>query len=201
MTRWRWMILVTLVTLAGGALFSWSRTPTYRAATDVLVQPRVYAPASPPQVPDMGSEKAAAESTRVLQMAAGSLGVPADSLSSGLSVSVPLNTHVLHIAYTSPDPGEAQRRSQAIASAYVSYWLEQQPSLAGAKASAASANIVKTSIITSATRPTSPASPNHLVDVSIALIIGALLAVGSAYLRDRLDDRLRGPSEFERNGG
>jgi polysaccharide biosynthesis transport protein len=201
-TRWRWMALVTLVVVAGAALLSWSRTPTYRAAADVLVQPRLYAAGTPPQVPDMGSEKAAAASTVVLEIASQSLGVPADRLSHGLSVSVPLNTHVLHIAYASTDARQSQQRAQAIAAAYASYWLAQQPPIdPGTKAGPATAGILKTAVITPATRPTAPASPNHLVDIGIALIIGLLLAVGTAYLRDRLDDRLRGPDEFEENGG
>lgn len=202
LTRWRWIVLITLVVVAGAALLSWSRTPTYRAAADVLVQPRLYAVGTPPQAPDMGSEKAAAASTTVREIAAQWLAVSADSLSHGLSVSVPLNTHVLHIADTSTDPRRSQRQAQAIATAYVSYWLAQQPPIdPGAKVGRATAGIVKTAIITPATRPTAPASPDHAVDIGIALIIGMLLGVGTAYVRDRLDDRLRGPGDFEANGG
>jgi succinoglycan biosynthesis transport protein ExoP len=199
--RWRWLALITLVVVAAAGMLSWSRTASYRAAADVLVQPRLFAAGTPPQAPDMGSEKAAAGSTVVLKIAARALGTTADHLSTGLSVTVPLNTHVLHISYSSADPEQARQRAQAVATAYVAYWLAQQPPLGVTTGGSRSAGILGTSVITPATRPAAPASPNHLVDVSIALIIGLLLGGGTAYLRDRLDDRLRGPHEFEENGG
>jgi capsular exopolysaccharide synthesis family protein len=201
-TRWRWMVLVTLVVVGAAALLSWSSTSIYRASADVLVQPRLFAAGTPPQAPDMGSEKAAAGSTVVLDIAARALGVSAGRLSNGLSVSVPLNTLVLHISYSSPDPEQARQRAQAVAAAYVSYWLAEQPPLdVAAGARPTRVQIIDTAVITPAKRPTAPASPNHVVDIAIALIIGLVLAGGTAYLRDRLDDRLRGPDEFEENGG
>ena len=74
-THWRWLILVTLVVVGAAAMLSYSRTPTYKSAADVLVQPRLFAAATAPQAPDMGSEKAAAGSTVVLDIAARALGV------------------------------------------------------------------------------------------------------------------------------
>jgi succinoglycan biosynthesis transport protein ExoP len=200
-THWSWMLLVTTLVVAAAAMLSWSRTPTYRASADVLVQPRLFAAGTAPQVPDMGSEKAAASSTVVLNIAARALGVSAGQLSHGLSVSVPLNTHVLHVSYSSTDADQARQRAQAVATAYVSYWLAQQPPLGRTSTRPTTAEILDTTVITPATRPSAPASPNHLVDVGIALIIGLVLAGGTAYVRDRLDDRLRGPDELEKNGG
>jgi capsular exopolysaccharide synthesis family protein len=46
--------------------------------------------------------------------------------------------------------------------------------------------------------PTSPYSPNYPLDIGAALIAGLALAVASAWGRDRLDDRLRGPLDLER---
>jgi polysaccharide biosynthesis transport protein len=199
--HWAWMLLVTTLVVAAAAMLSWSRTPTYRASADVLVQPRLFAAGTAPQVPDMGSEKAAAASTVVLDIAARGLRVATGQLSHGVSVSVPLNTHVLHISYSSTDAEQARQRAQAVATAYVSYWLAQQPPLGRTSTRPTTAEILDTAVITPATRPSAPASPNHLVDVGIALIIGLVLAGGTAYLRDRLDNRLRGPDELQANGG
>jgi capsular exopolysaccharide synthesis family protein len=201
-THWRWLILVTLVVVGAAALLSYSRTPTYKSAADVLVQPRLFAAATAPQAPDMGSEKEAAGSTVVLDIAARALGVPTSSLAKGVSVSVPLNTNVLHISCTSAVPKQAQQCAEAVATAYVSYWLAEQPTLdPRTSVRPTRAQILSTSVITPAKLPTAPASPNHGVDLAIALIIGLLLASGTAYVRDRVDDRLRGPDEFEENGG
>jgi polysaccharide biosynthesis transport protein len=200
-TRWRWMVLVTLLVVGAAALLSWSRTPTYRASADVLVQPRIFSAGTPPQVPDMGSEKATASSSLVLDIAARAEGISIQRLGQGLSVSVPLNTHVLHISYSSANADLARQRAQAVATAYVSYWLEQQPPLGRTSTQPTRSQILDTAVITPAKRPSAPASPNHVVDVGIALIIGLVLAFGTAYLRDRLDDRLRGPEEFETTAG
>jgi polysaccharide biosynthesis transport protein len=201
-SRWRWLILVTMVVAGAAAMLSYSRTPTYKSAADILVQPRLFAAGTAPQAPDMGSEKAAAGSTVVLDIAARALGVPTDTLAKGVSVSVPLNTDVLHVSCASVDPRYAQQCAQAVATAYVSYWLAEQPSLdPRTSARPTRAQILNTSVITPAKLPTAPASPNHVVDIGIAVIIGLLLAAGTAYVRDRLDDRLRGPDELEENGG
>lgn len=195
--RARWIAAVTLLVVAGAAFMSWSRTPMYDSSADVLVEPRIFAAGTAPQVPDMGSEQAVAGSANVLAIAAAALDSPG-TISGGLSVSVPLNTHVLHIGYSSSDPAVAQQRAQAIAEAYVRYWREQQPQLAGGQHGE---SLPASAVISNAKRPAAPSSPNHQVDVLIAVIVGLALGVGSAYLRDRMDDRLRGPADLEQRGG
>src|SRR4051794_12622583 len=194
-SRWRWILFVALTVVGVATVFSYSRTPTYRSSADVLVQPRLFAAGTAPQDPDMGSERALAESTVVLQIAADALNVPVTALENGLSISVPLNTHLLHVAYASTDPGRAQKRAQAIAAAYVRYWVSEQPPLAN---SSAGQVILKSAVISAAKHPSTPASPKHNVDIAIAVLIGLAVGIGTAYLRDRMDDRLRGAFELER---
>jgi Mrp family chromosome partitioning ATPase len=198
LARWKWILLVTLAVVAAASALSWSRTPTYRSSADVLVQPRVFAVGTAPQVPDMGSEQALAKSTAVLDIAAKALRMPVADLKKGLSVGVPLNTHVLRIGYVSSSPAQAQLRAQAVASAYVRYWIAQQPPLRGA---GGSQGFLKSSVISNAQRPSAPSSPKHNVDVAIAVLIGLALGIGTAFLRDRLDDRLRGAPDLEFLGG
>src|SRR5207253_4986926 len=52
-------------------------------------------------------------------------------------------------------------------------------------------------VIASAALPTSPSSPSHVRDVLLALIVGLALGVGVAFLRERLDDSLRGRDDLE----
>jgi succinoglycan biosynthesis transport protein ExoP len=196
-----WILFIATAVIAGAAMMSWSRTPMYRSEADVLVQPRVFSATAAPQLPDMGTEKAVASSGVVLETASQYLGMSTEALSKGLSVSVPLNTHILQIAYVSSSPAEAQRRSQALAAAYVSYLSAQQPVVAPNKQHPVIAGAAKTSVITSAALPTSPASPNHALDLTVAMIIGLGLGVGCCLLWDRLDDRLRGPAELESQAG
>jgi len=74
---------------------------------------------------------------------------------------VPLNTTVLQIAYSSPDPTQAQRRAQAVAQAYTAYSQAQQPTSRSIPRTAAG-EIVGATIITAAARPSSPAGPTML---------------------------------------
>lgn len=175
-----WMVAITLAVLAGAAAMSWSRSPVYRATADVLVT----APAASNLAPDMGTERTVASSLAVLDRAAATLGLTAEDLGGGLSVTVPVDTHVLRIASTRAAPLDAQRRAQAVADAYVAYRSAQTAR-----------------IITPALAPRTPASPNHAVDLSVALLVGLSLAVGVALLRHRFDDRLRGAADLERYAG
>lgn len=193
-----WILLVTTLVVLGAAAISWSRTPIYQSHADVLVQPRIYTEAAAPQAPDMGTEKAVAASGQVLDIASRALDVPAEALAGGLSVTVPLDTHILEIGYSSADAAEAARRAQGLADAYVSYWIEQQPTATASKTAASAAvAVTKTAVITTAKQSISPSSPNHSVDLGIAVIVGLSLGVGSGLIRDRLDDGLRGPADLE----
>jgi non-specific protein-tyrosine kinase len=56
-------------------------------------------------------------------------------------------------------------------------------------------------LVSSATVPTSPASPDHLKTGLLALVVGLALGVGLAFLRERLDDSIRTHHELERRLG
>lgn len=56
-------------------------------------------------------------------------------------------------------------------------------------------------IIQSASVPTDAASPDHIKNGLLAGFLGLVLGIALAFLRERLDDRLRGRSEIERAVG
>ncbi|MGH2652962.1 MAG: polysaccharide biosynthesis tyrosine autokinase [Actinomycetota bacterium] len=56
-------------------------------------------------------------------------------------------------------------------------------------------------VIAPASLPSSPASPNHVLNGMLALLVGLALGVGFAFLRERLDDRLRGQADLEARSG
>jgi succinoglycan biosynthesis transport protein ExoP len=205
-----WILLVTVVVTAAAAGFSWSRTAMYKAEADVLVAPRLLSTSITPQSPDMGTEKAIVSSGVVISAASSALLVGPKELSGGLSVDVPVDTHVLKIQYTHVDPREARRRAQGLAEAYVALHAQERPPAPAAAAahdpkdaSPASplAGTVEGFIITPAGVPAEPATPNHLVDLAVALVVGLALGLGTAVVRDRMDDRLRGPEDLETQAG
>lgn len=56
-------------------------------------------------------------------------------------------------------------------------------------------------IVTPANLPSSPSSPNPVRNGAVGLLIGLALGVGLAFLRERLDDRLRGREDLEEHVG
>ncbi|MBA2575508.1 MAG: polysaccharide biosynthesis tyrosine autokinase [Euzebyaceae bacterium] len=52
-------------------------------------------------------------------------------------------------------------------------------------------------IISPASLPNAPAGPNHALDIAIALVVGLFLGLLLAFVRDRLDDRIRGISDLQ----
>ena len=56
-------------------------------------------------------------------------------------------------------------------------------------------------VLTDAKIPSSPSRPNHLRDGLLAGIVGLLLGFGAAFLRDYVDDSLRGVEDVERQSG
>ncbi|MGI8559579.1 MAG: Wzz/FepE/Etk N-terminal domain-containing protein [Solirubrobacteraceae bacterium] len=61
--------------------------------------------------------------------------------------------------------------------------------------SAAQTNVA--TIIKTASKPTSPASPKPIRNAALAFVLGLLLGVGLALVLDRLDRRIRTPQELE----
>jgi capsular exopolysaccharide synthesis family protein len=51
-------------------------------------------------------------------------------------------------------------------------------------------------VIAAAALPTTPADPNHRLDVGIGLLVGLFIGVVLAFVRDRTDDRLRGREDL-----
>lgn len=52
-------------------------------------------------------------------------------------------------------------------------------------------------VVSPASLPEAPSSPNHLTNALLGLILGLGLGIGWALLRERLDDRLRGKEDLE----
>ncbi|MGZ8637341.1 MAG: polysaccharide biosynthesis tyrosine autokinase, partial [Actinomycetota bacterium] len=56
-------------------------------------------------------------------------------------------------------------------------------------------------IVQQATLPTSPSSPNHVLNATLGLLLGLALGIGLAFVRERLDERLRGREDLEQQVG
>jgi capsular polysaccharide biosynthesis protein len=186
----RWIVAVTLAGVAAAAVVALLQTPLYKSQALVVVEPAAVA-ANNGVGPNMATEEGVVTSSAVLSKAASALSVSIQALQHGLSVSVPGTTSLLEIAYSAPTPEGARERAQAIAQAYVSY-RNPGPARHGTSATAPTA-----ALVTPAALPGSPSSPDYAIDLGAALVVALALAIGSAALRDYLDDHVRGPLDVE----
>ncbi len=174
----RWILTIALVALASACLLSWAFSdPVYRSEARVLVNPALT-PGGAPLTPDMETERQVVVSAAVTSEAARGSGTSTAHLQRRLTTSVPADSSVLVLRYSDTTAETAQRRAQAIADAYLAYRAPQA------------------AMLSPATAPRSAIGPNYLVNGAAGLALGLLLGVGSALLRDRLDDAVRGPRDF-----
>lgn len=176
-----------LVTLAAGTL-SFNQASTYTSVARVVVESQLLPNGGAPPQPDMATEKAVATSSAVTTAAAGVLGLPPDQASEGLSVTVPVDTHVLEFRFEGGDPQVVTKRAEAFSQAYVDYRTFH---------SSASQQIPQTAeIITPASLPTSPTGPDHSLQIGAALLLGLALGTSVAAAKDRWDRHVRGPGHL-----
>jgi capsular exopolysaccharide synthesis family protein len=193
-----WILAVTIATVGAAAALVLSQKPLYKSQAVVAVEPPAAA-ASSGNPPNMATEENIVTSGAVLASAARLLHVPMATLASGVSVHVPSTTTLLQIAYTDSVPRVAQERAQAIAQAYISYRSPQSAASNG-KSPAKPAPLSTTPsavLVTPAPLPASSTGPDYKIDLGAALIVGLALGIGTAGLRDHIDDRLRGLFDLE----
>jgi tyrosine-protein kinase len=196
--HWVWIVLMTDAVTVGAVVLSEMQTPMYKAQAVVAVSPASSAGmALQPFV--MGTEKGIASSGAVLAIASKSLLIPKDKLERGLSITIPVDTDLLVIAFTDPDPQVAQRVAEGIAQTYVAYRTWKAPPTGSGKATttAPPADALQAAVITDAALPSSPVSPNRLLIIGTGLILGLALGIGIALIRDKMDDGLRGPLDLQ----
>jgi capsular exopolysaccharide synthesis family protein len=192
-----WIVLVTAVVIAAAIGVSMTAPRVYRSEAIVVVEARVRANTTPVP-PDMGTEKEIASSGLVVDPAARQLGVTPGALLEGLVISVAPDANVLTFRVTNANAATAQEHAEALAQAYVSY--RNSGEAAGANA-AAGTSTQHATVVTDAELPSAPVGRSIWINVAVGLAIGLLLGVGTALIRDRLSDRIRGRDDFERVSG
>ncbi|MGW0846290.1 lipopolysaccharide biosynthesis protein [Streptomyces sp. NPDC002787] len=137
--RYRWLIGGGVVVgLLGGAWLGITGADSYAATTDIVLRAPTTDPFAPTLSSDkalnMGSERQTALSRKVAEDAAKRLGMGADEvdqLQSGLQVTNPPQTLVLHFTYNASDPKDAASRANALTRSYIDLRKEQWQSIRG----------------------------------------------------------------------
>lgn len=107
-----------------------------------------------------------------------------------VKASSPQNTSLINIVANSRHPGAAAATANEVA-AQLGRVIEQLEAPLGGGSSP-----VKATVVQPATAPTSPATPRKALDLALGLLVGLVIGVGGAILRDTLDRSVQTPDEL-----
>lgn len=193
------LLILLVVAVAGGLLFSLVQTPKYRStAIAYVVTQQATNLNDLAQGVDFGKQVVRSYATiiptpLILSPVIRDLNLKTDPFTLGkeVEVEVPLDTVVLNITVTDPSPINSARIANAIASSLSATVPTLTP------ATADSVEPVRLTIAQRAVPPTSPVVPNTLLNVGVALVAAVALAVFIAVVRDAL---LKRAAELRRSG-
>jgi capsular exopolysaccharide synthesis family protein len=197
-TGWILIVVMALVGVAGAAGFSILTKPKFKASSQVFVSTQAGGTVQDLVQGNTFTQqrvKTYAElvSTPIVLLPVISnlqLSMTADELAKSVDASAPLNTTLIEISATSPDPVKAAEIANGISESLTK--VVQNIESTGSQNSQ-----VKLTRVQEAEVPASPVTPNVPINLSLGLIIGLLLGVGVAILRHALDNRVRSNTDVQ----
>jgi capsular exopolysaccharide synthesis family protein len=186
-----WVLICILACVAGAAVIGAARSVQYTSTASVDVEAATI-PGSLPATVNTSTEKDVASSGIVLNHAAAQVGTTPTKLAQHISVTVPSGANVLAISCTMPHPVAAQRCAQDVSQSYMKFRND-----AGQPKSVANRDPWTVTLVTPAALPTKPSGLPLSVLLSLGALIGLVLGIGTAYIRDRADDRVRDRQDLE----
>jgi capsular exopolysaccharide synthesis family protein len=194
--RWTLIVICVLVTVAGAAVVTMRMTPQYDSTARLFV--------STPQSDGIDAYQGGMFSQQrvlsyadlvtgeqIAQRVADRLDLDVDpsELSEQLSSSVAPETVILEVTATNPNPRLAQRIASTVSDEFTEMVLELEK-VPGQKRSP-----VKATVVDQADFPEEPVSPQPLRNIGLAAILGLMLGMGIAILREMLDTTLKSADE------
>jgi polysaccharide biosynthesis transport protein len=187
-----WIIIAMVACVAG----SWAlaaRQPAQFSASDSVDVEAGVIPGVAPVAPNLATELQVATSGSVLSAASSVLGLSNQQLLKHLSVTNKAGTNILQIACSQPSATAAAACANTVATAYSNFRNDvTSPTATQAK------DPLHVTIVTYASLPTSKSSKRKLELLVLGVILGLMLGIGTAYMRDRLDDRVRDRADLGR---
>ena len=199
--RGRWRIILPTVVLCAAiaAAYAWTRTPLYEADTQMFIS-TVGSTNDLSQTYQGGlfaqqrvlSYTGIVSSPPVLQSVINALSLPetVSSLQKKVSATVPQGTVLLDVAVQDNSPRRAQAIAAALDTAFPRFvnTLETSPSSPG-RAPAGSS--VKVSVVAPPHLPTGAVSPRKPLILALGVLLGVILGIAAALLREYWDRRIR----------
>lgn len=191
--RQRWLtVLVSAALVTGAAVaYCWQATPLYRASTSVFFSIRSgQTPAELAQglnytQNQVQSYTEVATSPLVLQPVIDDLGLDRSpkQLAAAISAKAPINTVIINITVSDPDPAKAADIANAVG--------QQLSKVVGKLApESGQGEPIRVTTLAPAVEPSVPASPRVKLIVAVAAVLGLLLGAVLAIVRAVLDTRV-----------
>lgn len=127
--------------------------------------------------------------------------VAALRLADAMSVARIGASYVVSVSITASDPAKAAQIANAVTEAYVTDRIEARLE------SAQRTNLeqerqreLRMRVLSAALPPVSPSSPHRRIILSVAVVFGAFLGLGFAFLHRAIDDRVRSPEQITATG-
>ena len=198
--RWRLIVAVLLVCILAGSAYLLSSTKKYEATAQIFVS---TAGAQDTTAADLNSGNtftqarvqsytSVANSPAVTEPVLNQLGLAmgVDALAHEITADAPLNKVLINLHVTDRNPARAAALANAVATQFskVVESLEQT--------TATQASPVKLTVTHPAQVPTSASSPRPKLDIALAVLVGLVLGLGLAFLREMLDNTVKDPDEL-----
>jgi polysaccharide biosynthesis transport protein len=189
-----WIVLATAACTIGAWGIAGHQPVTYSTYATVQVQQHPVANTEEAP-PNLATEAQIATGGVVLRGPAASFGMTTTELAKHLSAYNPANTNILQIACSMSTASKAVACANAVARSYMNY--RNEVGFGYTKKDQAS-DPLSVSIVTAAPLPTAQASKRKVELLALGVILGLALGIGTAFLRDRLDDRVRDRNDLGR---
>lgn len=184
---WRILALTIVAALISFAVSSFVIKPTYQADTQILVTPKkqenniIDAQQVQSSVTLVNTYRVIIKSPAILEKVQKEvLNAPSSvsALNNMITVESEQNSQVINVSVQSKDAALASDIANSVANVF----SEDIPKLM---------NVDNVKVLSVSGIPTSPVSPNIILNTAIAAVVGFLLGVGLAFLREVLDRRIR----------
>ncbi|WIB67961.1 polysaccharide biosynthesis tyrosine autokinase [Curtobacterium sp. MCBD17_035] len=197
---WMMILILALVGVAAAAGFSIAKTPQYAASAQVFVSTETSGSASDLAQGNTFTQQRVVTYSNLVStpivllpvIAKLHLHMTAEQLASIVSADAPLNTTLITINVTDPNPVQAANIANVTSSSLTNVVQNIEATDANGQST------VKLTRVKEAQVPSKPVSPNVPVNIVLGLLVGLALGVGVAVLRETLDNRVRTETDIER---
>lgn len=198
--RARWVVITafTLASIALFALLTLRSTPQYASSARLFVSTAATDDAQALQGSSFSLQRVKSYADLLTGqviarrvVAAMNLDESPAALAGQISASSNPETVILTITVTDPSPQRAKKLVDAVAAQFVTYVAELETPPGKDEATS------KASVVDPGTLPGSPISPNPMRNLALGAVLGLLIGVGVAVLRDTFDNSIKTVRQLE----